>query len=61
MHDGLQNMYAAFQPIRDGMKTRGVCPGKVVPSWDPVRASDNPWGSTNFVRITSFQPAQLIS
>ncbi|MGA2010220.1 MAG: polysaccharide deacetylase family protein [Solirubrobacteraceae bacterium] len=50
-HDGYPNTLAAINPILDYMRAHSLCPGAMVPSWTPLAASNNPWGSPNYVAV----------
>jgi peptidoglycan/xylan/chitin deacetylase (PgdA/CDA1 family) len=52
MHDGYPNTLAAIPQILAGLKTRGLCPGNIVQSWDsPI---NNQWGFPMFVNVVPF-------
>jgi len=52
MHDGYPNTLNAIPQIVAGLQAKGLCAGKIVPSWDaPI---NNPWGYPMFVVVAPF-------
>lgn len=53
MHEGYATTLAAMKPILDGFKSRGLCAGKIVPSWDgPFPQA--PWGLPIYVHVVAY-------
>jgi endo-1,4-beta-xylanase len=52
MHDGYPNTLNAMTQIFSVMKSKSLCPGKIVPSWDnPIYTS---WGEAMFLNVVHF-------
>ena len=52
MHDGYPNTLAAIPQIAAGLTAKGLCPGKIVQSWDnPI---NNLWGYPMYVNVVPF-------
>jgi endo-1,4-beta-xylanase len=51
MHDGFQNTLNAIPAILDGLKAKGLCSGKIVPSFTSI---PNEWGDPQYVRVVAF-------
>lgn len=51
MHDGHANTLTAIPQILDGLKSRGLCVGKLVPATTSI---PNEWGDPQFVKVVAF-------
>jgi peptidoglycan/xylan/chitin deacetylase (PgdA/CDA1 family) len=51
MHDGHANTLTAIPQILDGLKSRGLCVGKLVPATTSI---PNEWGDPQFVKVVPF-------
>jgi len=51
MHDGHANTLAAIPQILDGLKSRNLCVGKIIPATTSI---PNEWGDPQFVRVVPF-------
>jgi peptidoglycan/xylan/chitin deacetylase (PgdA/CDA1 family) len=51
MHDGHPNTLAAIPRILDGLKAKGLCVGKIIPSNTSI---PNEWGDPQFVKVVAF-------
>lgn len=52
MHDGYPNTLNAMAGVVNTMKSKGLCAGKIVPSWDTTIF--NPWGWPVYAQVVSF-------
>jgi len=52
MHDGYPNTLSAMVPIFNNMKSRSLCPGKIVPSWDNPIFTE--WGEAMYLNVVPF-------
>jgi peptidoglycan/xylan/chitin deacetylase (PgdA/CDA1 family) len=51
MHDGFQNTLDAIPGILSGLQAKGLCSGKIVPSFTSI---PNEWGDPQYVRVVPF-------
>jgi peptidoglycan/xylan/chitin deacetylase (PgdA/CDA1 family) len=52
MHDGYPNTLAAIGPIVSGLRNKGLCPGRIIQSWDnPIYTA---WGEPMYVNVVPF-------